>query len=234
MDIMLNAKNISDEVELADILTNCGYSSKPVMASPAWEMWVRQWKGYQQPRRAEPMPCSQYLSDISHHIIVVAIRDDAFQVYEQLQHSGYWLLTCEVEGDIDEQALCGRLKAATSPLLKTPAVASPCICLDSPLTYKHYKEIGFLGEDETHGRFGQVSIKQCKLCGRYWLHYFVEYEHHRGSGRYFMGLISLETARTLKPEAAVDYLNTLDWHLYGGSYFSHAGKSSSEVGPVDD
>lgn len=231
---MLNAKNISTDIELATILINCGFSPKSVTDSPAWDMWVRQWKGYQQPRRGEPIPYAQYLSNISHHIIHIAIRDNAFQVYEQLPYSGHWLLTCEIEGDVDEQVLCNQLKNATSPQFKTSAIDPSCICLDSPLTYKHYKEIGFLGQDETHGRFAQVSVRQCRNCNRYWLHYFVEYEHHRGSGRYFMGLIYLETARNLNPEAAVDYLNTLDWHLYGGSYFSHAGKSTREVGPVDD
>ena len=231
---MLNAKDISTDVELATILMNCGFSPTPVTDSSAWEMWVRQWKGYQQLRRGEPIPCAQYLSNISHHVINVAVRDNAFQVYEQLQYSRHWLLTCEIEGDIDEQVFREQLKKVTSPQFNSSAIDLPCKCLDSPLTYKHYKEIGFLGQDETHGRFAQVSVRQCRDCSRYWLHYFVEYEHHRGSGRYFMGLISLESARKLNPETAIDYLNTLDWHLYGGSYFRHEGKSTREVGPVDD
>src|SRR5689334_2692639 len=113
---MLNAKNISTDIELSALLIHCGYSPRPVTESPAWEMWVRQWKGYQQMRREEPLPCAQYLSNISHPNIHVAVHDNAFKVYEQLQHSGYWLLTCEMEGDIEEQTFCERLKAATTQL----------------------------------------------------------------------------------------------------------------------
>jgi len=45
-----------------------------------------------------------------------------------------------------------------------------------------------------------------------------------------MGVITLEIAEVLSPAQAVDYLNKLDWHLYGGSYFDGGkGKSKGQV-----
>ncbi len=108
--------------------------------------------------------------------------------------------------------------------------ADVCRCLSEPLSFDQYDKIIFLGIDDTHGRFGEVNILRCKTCGRYWLHYFVEYESFRGSGRYFMGLVTPETAETLSPDRAVEYLNSLDWHLYGGSYFfGRKGRASGQV-----
>ena len=106
----------------------------------------------------------------------------------------------------------------------------PCICLNEPLTFDQYNQVRFVGVDETKGRFGEVNIWQCKRCGQHWLHYLVEYEAFPKSGRYFMGLITPELAETLSPDAAVDYLNKLEWHFYGGSYFDgKKGKSKGQV-----
>jgi len=95
--------------------------------------------------------------------------------------------------------------------------------------FDRYNIVKHLGVDKTHGRFGEVELWQCKNCGRFWLHYLVEYEAFTGSGRYFMGLITEEVADTISPEKAVEYLNKLDWHLYGGSYFGGKGKSKNNV-----
>ena len=111
--------------------------------------------------------------------------------------------------------------------------ASKCICLDLPLPFDHYEEVRFIGIDEILGRFGQVTLKRCRHCQRYWLHYFVEYEAFSKSGRYYMGLITPETAETLTPETAVDYLENLDWYLYGGSYFGRMGRSTGQRIHVD-
>ena len=46
-----------------------------------------------------------------------------------------------------------------------------------------------------------------------------------------MGVITAELAETLSPNAAVDYLNKLDWHLYGGSYFD--GRKGKSIGNVN-
>ena len=105
-----------------------------------------------------------------------------------------------------------------------------CECLDEPMWFDRYNIVKFIGRDETNGRFGQVELWQCKSCGRYWLHYAVEYEAFTGSGRYFMGLITPEIADALSPNTAVEYLEKLDWHLYGGSYFS--GKKGKSAGKV--
>jgi len=97
------------------------------------------------------------------------------------------------------------------------------------MNFNQYNKVKFIGVDETNGRFGEVSIWQCKTCGRYWLHYLVEYEAFTGSGRYFMGLITQKIADTLSPNTAIEYLNELDWHLYGGSYFGRKGRSANKV-----
>jgi len=105
-----------------------------------------------------------------------------------------------------------------------------CNCLNEPMGMNEYKKVRFIGIDETNGRFGEVNLWQCKTCERLWLHYFVEFESFRASGRYFMGLISQEDSDTLLPSEAVEYLNKLDWHLYGGSYFyGKKGRSTSVV-----
>jgi hypothetical protein len=104
-----------------------------------------------------------------------------------------------------------------------------CDCLRAPLPFDQYEQILNVGTDETNGRFGEVSVRRCKRCGRYWLHYLVEYEAFSKSGRWFMGLIAPERAQAICPEEAVEYLNSLDWHFYGGSYFGGTGKSSGRV-----
>lgn len=104
----------------------------------------------------------------------------------------------------------------------------PCVCLDEPQPADTYDTVHDVGVDETNGRYADVRVLRCKHCGRHWLHYQAEYEHFSNSGRYFMGLISFEKARNLLPEKAVDYLQSLEWHLYGGSYFGSKGKSTSK------
>lgn len=107
----------------------------------------------------------------------------------------------------------------------------PCICLREPMQFYEYEEIQYIGVDETNGRYGDVTLKKCKKCDRYWLHYLVEYEAFTASGRYFMGLITPEIAQTLSPDLAVSYLNSLEWHLYAGSYFY--GKKGRSTGKVE-
>lgn len=98
------------------------------------------------------------------------------------------------------------------------------------MSFDQYETVEYIGVDQTHGRGGDVTLKQCKHCDRYWLHYQVEYEAFTGSGRYFMGLITPETAKNLSPDAVIDYLNHLEWYLYGGSYFG--GKTGRATGKV--
>ena len=116
---------------------------------------------------------------------------------------------------------------------RVPSDPEKCICLDFPQPFYHYEKVKFVGRDETNGRFGEVNLRRCLHCGRLWVHYFVEYEAFRASGRYFMGLITAEDAEKLTAETAVSYLESLDWHLYGGSYFEGVGRSTSKHVYVD-
>ena len=104
-----------------------------------------------------------------------------------------------------------------------------CECLHEPMPYDRYTPIKYLGTDPSNGRFGEVHIVRCNLCGRYWLRYSVEYEGFTASGRYFMGLIAPDVADALRPDQAIEFLGSLDWHLYGGSYFGRKGKSSGSI-----
>jgi hypothetical protein len=93
-----------------------------------------------------------------------------------------------------------------------------------------YHKVRDAGVDTTNGRYGQVEIWQCRICGRLWLRYAVEYEAYSSSGRYFMGLITPEAANALSADGGVEYLNSLEWHLYGGSYFGgEKGRSTGKV-----
>ena len=104
-----------------------------------------------------------------------------------------------------------------------------CECLEKPLSFDQYETVKNIGIDKTNGRFGEVEVKRCKKCGRLWLHYFVEYESFKNSGRYFMAPLTPETADALTPEKAIPYLRQLDWHLFGGSYFGKKGKSFGDI-----
>jgi hypothetical protein len=113
------------------------------------------------------------------------------------------------------------------------AASVDCPCLQSAQGYLNYLDIRSVGVDPTQHRYGEVTVKQCKHCGRLWLHYFVEYEAFSESGRWFMGLITPEQAEAMTPEKAIDYLDTLDWHLQGGSYFRTASRrSTGKAGPL--
>ena len=107
-----------------------------------------------------------------------------------------------------------------------------CPCLSTPQAFDGYREVRFVGVDEAGGRFGQVWVRQCRRCGRHWLHYAVEYEHEPESGRYFMGLIAPEAAAVLTPAQALAHLDARGWHLYGGSYFRGQGRAEGRVSPL--
>jgi len=104
-----------------------------------------------------------------------------------------------------------------------------CRCMTPPFNYQDF-DSAQVGVDETNGRFGQVSIETCKVCGRKWLCYRVEYEAISKSGRWYRGLVSEEIAPTVRPETAVQILQSLEWRLAGGSYFESTGFKSA--GPV--
>lgn len=103
-----------------------------------------------------------------------------------------------------------------------------CNCMEP--TYRGPFDSVYIGTDETHGRFGEVSIKTCKKCGSKWLYYFVEYEAFTASGRWYRGLISGDVANSVTAETAVTVLEDLEWRISGGSYFRSTGKKGA--GPV--
>jgi hypothetical protein len=61
------------------------------------------------------------------------------------------------------------------------------------------------------------------ICGTRWIHYFYELEGISGSGRWYRGIISEDTAATMTPEKATAWLEQLDQYMYGGSYFTTDG-----------
>lgn len=90
-----------------------------------------------------------------------------------------------------------------------------------------------LGVDETNGRFGEVWLDVCRLCGTTWLRYLVEYEGFSESGRWYRAPISPETIRSLTPQAAVAVLEAMPWYFYGGSYFRSTGRKGSGLVSLD-
>ena len=108
-----------------------------------------------------------------------------------------------------------------------------CTCHNPPLHHTDFKRIRFVGIDETKGRYGRVTIEKCKHCNSLWLKYFVEYESFSKSGRWFRGQIDKENSKKITPENSVEYLRSLAWYLYGGSYFDHNGRKGSENIRVD-
>lgn len=102
-----------------------------------------------------------------------------------------------------------------------------CSCMHPPFHYQNFHS-NSIGTDITNGRYGEVTIKKCKKCGKLWLHYLVEYEAFTKSGRWYRGLISESKAKKISPESAVNYLEELDWHFYGGSYFDTTGRISND------
>ncbi len=116
----------------------------------------------------------------------------------------------------------------TYPTIQT----SDCKCHKPPLLFSDYKS-RLVGIDTTNGRYGEVTIEKCVHCKSRWLHYLVEYESFSRSGRWYRGLISKKTIKTITPENAVDVLKSLEWYLYGGSYFSSTGQKGQGHVNVD-
>lgn len=92
-----------------------------------------------------------------------------------------------------------------------------------------------VGVDETHGRYGDVSVLTCRGCRRRWLYYFAEYEAFTASGRWILGILPDSHPLPLTPQNAVPILNTLPWYIYGGSAFhsSPPGRRARGNAPAD-
>lgn len=97
------------------------------------------------------------------------------------------------------------------------------MCHQPPLIASGY-DIHMIGIDTTNGRFGEVKILMCKSCKTSWLLYQVEYEFISRSGRWYRGIMQPNDFKTLKPETAEAYLESLPWYFVGGSVFDTIGK----------
>jgi hypothetical protein len=80
------------------------------------------------------------------------------------------------------------------------------------------------GRDETDGRFADVELNRCAKCQQLWLRYAVEYEAFSHSGRWAVTPIAEAAAATMTPEAAPQFIHSAPWHIFGGSFWGHAGK----------
>lgn len=79
-------------------------------------------------------------------------------------------------------------------------------------------------------RFAEISVFQCRDCGRHWLRYFYEVEAFTRSGRWYLGCVTPEQFAGLTVENAKGVMEALDWYLYGGSYYNGLmGKTSGEI-----
>ena len=96
-----------------------------------------------------------------------------------------------------------------------------CTCDDPQARYTMF-DAEFVGIEPEH--YGEVSLLTCRQCQRVWLRFLLEYEAFTASGRFYRGLLSRETIPQVTPGSAVTILESLEWYIYGGSYFGHAGK----------
>ena len=96
--------------------------------------------------------------------------------------------------------------------------ADACRCLQPPFIHTHFSST-FLGVDPQNGRYADVSIEVCRICGRNWLHYHFEMEWQSRSGRWYRGLLAAEVAPNVTAQNAASILEELPWYFAGGSYF---------------
>ena len=100
-----------------------------------------------------------------------------------------------------------------------------CPCM---ATGPERSETTSVGVDDTDGRYASVNLDRCPACGRLWLRYAVAYEAFTASGRWATCLISEMDAATITPETAAKYIDAPQpWHVFGGSYYGHAGERCS-------
>lgn len=103
--------------------------------------------------------------------------------------------------------------------------AASCICFSIP--FDRLKTRLELGMDRM---FSEVTLLSCPVCGQIWLRYHYENEAFTGSGRWYLGAITVEQAASLTSENARATLEGLSWYFYGGSYFQgQTGRSSGVI-----
>ena len=97
----------------------------------------------------------------------------------------------------------------------SPDQSEDCECLKCNFPYPNF-ESRELGVD---CNYGEASVHRCKRCGRYWLHYLMEYEYLTAAGRWFRGVITPEVAASANAESTKQILESLEWYFRGGSAF---------------
>lgn len=95
-----------------------------------------------------------------------------------------------------------------------------CACEKHDLTESEYRT-SIVGTDFTDGRNAEVSVIQCRLCQRIWIHYAIVFSDSPESGRWFKGIIAKKEVAGMKPENAIEHLENLDWYICGGLFFGN-------------
>jgi hypothetical protein len=106
-----------------------------------------------------------------------------------------------------------------------------CACALATAQYDLFAEWRDLEPDLTEGRYADVTISKCRVCGQLWLRYHVEYEAFSRSGRWARGRIDESRALTIKPQEGPAFLASLPTYLYGGSWFD--GQAGEGSGPMN-
>jgi hypothetical protein len=98
-----------------------------------------------------------------------------------------------------------------------------CKCCTPPFNASDFLIVE-LGTDVSSGKWGDVTVEQCKACYTYWIKYLYENEAFSKSGRWFRAVLADNWRYSISSESVIAYLEQLDWYYYGGSYYETAGK----------
>ncbi len=96
-----------------------------------------------------------------------------------------------------------------------------CACTQDGAGVRPHRSVGV---DETQGRFADVDLARCAVCGAVYLRYAVEYEGFSESGRWAMCMVKPGLEGVITPKVAAAVLDAAPWHIYGGSYWGHSGR----------
>lgn len=105
-----------------------------------------------------------------------------------------------------------------------------CACEKPTASYTEFKTSA-LGIDQAHGKNAEVSIQQCKLCQRIWIRYAFNADSTPESGKWYKGMVSKKDRPQITPENALEYIEGLEWYVYGGGFFGNT--TAFGVGKID-
>jgi len=88
-----------------------------------------------------------------------------------------------------------------------------CSCITPPFYHDDY-ESELISIDQADGRFGEISILRCRMCGSTWLNYFIEYEGYEHSSRWYRGMVTAEQLARLIPEQVPVFFAGLPWYFF--------------------